>query len=104
MPNLSTVTLAALSLALAGCARISPPQTVSRINPANPNVAQAGYPAAVPVLMVGTNYAMSPQADAQPVSVPEHDSHQMKMPQHEGHDKTSDQPAKHDHHEHNPPK
>jgi hypothetical protein len=108
MPNPSTLTLAALSLALVGCAKISPSPLFSRPNPADPHAGNVGFPPAVPVLMVGTNYTMGPQTEAQPIgmkmSMPEHGAQPMKMPQHDGHDKTSDKPAQHDHHESNPPK
>jgi hypothetical protein len=84
--------------------------TASRSNPANPSAAAAGYPAAVPVLMTGNNYAMSPEGNAQPMKmdmkmdVPAAGSVPVETPQHEGHAQPSEAPHPHEHHEANPPK
>lgn len=101
MPNLSALTFVALGLTLAGCAEISPPQRLSAANPANPKAAEAGYPAAGPVLMAGTNYAMRPPAEEKPMEMSEGGSMPMKMPPPEGGKKAAEKPAEH---QHNPPK
>src|SRR5882724_513165 len=104
MPNLFNLTLAAFSLGLVGCAQIAPPSKLSLSNPASPNAAEAGYPAAMPVLMTGNNYAMSPEGEQQPMKMdmkgmkgmkdmPEHGAQPTKMPPQEDHGKTPPTPA-----------
>jgi hypothetical protein len=114
MPNLFNLTLAAVSLGLVGCAPIAPPSKLSLSNPASPNAAEAGYPAAMPVLMTGNNYAMSPEGEELPMkmdmpmdkrmNMPAPGSVPMKMPQHEDQAQPSAAPKAHEHHEDNAPK
>jgi hypothetical protein len=113
MPNLFNLTLAAFSLGLVGCVPIAPPSKLSLSNPASPNAAEAGYPAAMPVLMTGNNYAMSPEGEEsmkmdmpmdKKMNMPPPGSAPMKMPQHEGQAQPSTAPMAHEHQEANAPK
>ena len=114
MPNLFNLTFAAFSLGLVGCAQIAPPSKLSLSDPASPEAAEAIYPAAMPVLMTGTNYAMSPEGQEQPMKMdmpmdrkmdmPTPGSAPMKMHQHEGQAQPSAAPKAYEHHEDNAPK
>ena len=108
MPNLFNLTLAAFSLGLVGCAQIAPPSKLSLSNPASSNAAEAAYPAAMPVLITGNNYAMSPEGEEQPMkmdmpmerkmNMPIPGSVPMKMPKHKGQAQPSAAPKAHEHH------
>ena len=110
MPNLFNITLAAFSLGLVGCAQIAPPSKLSLSDPASPNAAEAGYPAAMPVLMTGNNYAMAPEGEGQPMEMDmkmdmqDHGAQPTQTPQHEGRQTPSATPKEHEHDQDNPPK
>ena len=105
--------LAAL-LAGAGCAAIPSGGKPASSSPASPQAPEGGHPLAQAVLMAGTNYAMSAQAEAQPMDMgtnmnrsmdmPEHGTRPMKMPAHEGQATPSAGQNTHEHHEERPPK
>ena len=104
---------AALVMA-AGCAAIPKGSEPASSSPASPHASEGGHPMAQAVLMVGTNYAMSPQAEAQPMDMgtnmnrimdmPGHGTRPMKMPAHEGQATPSAGQNTHEHHEEGPPK
>ena len=83
--------MAVAALALTGCAGVVLPPSLSANSPASPEALEGSYPAAMPRLMTGTNFAMSPQADEQPT--PGHGEMKMDKP-------TPDKP--HDHNSPNP--
>ena len=91
---------ALITLIAVGCAAIPTQTEVPSSNPANIHAAEAPFPGAVPLLMSGENYAMSPEADKQPMSTDMHKDHQ------HGQKPASPQEPQHNHqHQHdNPPK
>ena len=78
---------AVAAVALTGCAGIATQPSLSSSNPSSPTASEAGYPIAMPVLMTGTNFAMSPQAEGQPASPHEGTQHKMNP----------DKPMQHEH-------
>jgi len=100
------ISLVPLGLLLAGCIPLTTQTRLSPSGPSNPTTGEGAYPAAIPALMVGNNYAMGPEAEGAQMNMGKHGGHgaqPMKMPQHEGHEKTPAKPAEHDHHEHKAP-
>ncbi len=57
--------IAVAAVVLTGCASIVTQPSLTYSNPANPRASEASYPAATPVLMAGTNFAMCPAAEEQ---------------------------------------
>jgi hypothetical protein len=76
---------AAAALALTGCARMATQPGLPHSNPASPCASAASYPAATPVLMAGTNFAMGSQAEEQPAPAAHPDMMHDKSMQHEHH-------------------
>ena len=94
-------------LLLAGCIPLTTQTRLAPASPANPSAAEGAYPAAVPLLTTGNNYAMAREAEGAEMNMGEHGGHgaqPMKMPGHEGHEKAPAKPTKQDHEEHKPPK
>lgn len=94
MTRLQHLFVFAALLAAAGCAAIPKGSEPALSGPASPQSSEGGHPMAQVVLMAGTNYAMSPQAEAQPMDMgtnmnmnmdmPGHGTRPMKMPAHGG--------------------
>jgi hypothetical protein len=79
--------IAVAALAFTGCAGIGTQPSLSHSSPASPNAPEASCPAAAPVLMTGTNFAMNPPAETE--QPPDHNK--MEMPNHD----KMDMPMKH---------
>jgi hypothetical protein len=109
--SLSTVLAA---LVVSGC-RVAAPNISPHAGPASASAAESPLPPAVPILMTGNNYAMSSEAEGQPMKMdmndmkdmPGHGAQPTKTPPHEVHEKTSAKPAPTpapEHHHDNAPK
>jgi len=87
------------AFALTGCAGVVTQPSLSHSNPANPNAPEASYPAAAPVLMNGTNFAMSPETEEKEMPGDQPPTGEMKM------DKSMkmDKPKPVEPHDHNVP-
>lgn len=99
----------------AGCAAIPQGSEPASLSPASPQASEGGYPTAQAALMAGTNYAMPPQAESQPMGtnidmkmnmdMSGHGKQPMKTP---GHGGQQDVPvasaSQHEHHEGAAPK
>lgn len=93
-------------MAAAGCAAIPKASERASSSPDSPQASEGGHPMAQAVLMAGTNYNMSPQAEAQPMDMSTNmdmnmsrdGAQRMKMPAHGGHEQApATSPAQHEH-------
>src|SRR5882672_7076512 len=80
MKNTSILLVALATLAATGC-RIPAPKVSTSAGPAQPSAAESAEPAAAPLLMSGTNYALAPESEAQSGSDADHSHDQHPTPQ-----------------------